>query len=304
MKLTNLRALVAAIDEGSLRAAARRLGVSQPALTKMIRELERELATTLLVRSTTGVLATAQGMVLYERAVAADRELAHAVEQIQQLGGRMSGSLSIGAVPLAVMLLVPETLRTFGQEFPDIQLRISEELYIAQLTRLRKGEVDIALGPLPEQLPPGEFTVEPLMPIRMLIVVRKGNPLAHARRLADLAQAPWVYTGAHAESGYAKTLFEMHGLPPPPAGALVNSTLGLLSIIASGNCVGLLPEQIAHHPFAAQHLQVVAVAEGPLQLQLVALARTDGMLKPAVRHFLAHLHRAAYHLTPYPHHTP
>lgn len=304
MKLTNLRALVAAIDEGSLRAAARRLGVSQPALTKMIRELERELATTLLVRSTTGVLATAQGMVLYERAVAADRELAHAVEQIQQLGGRMSGSLSIGAVPLAVMLLVPETLRTFGQEFPDIQLRISEELYIAQLTRLRKGEVDIALGPLPEQLPPGEFTVEPLMPIRMLIVVRKGNPLAHARRLADLAQAPWVYTGAHAESGYAKTLFEMHGLPPPPAGALVNSTLGLLSIIASGNCVGLLPEQIAHHPFAAQHLQVVAVAEGPLQLQLVALARTDGVLKPAVRHFLAHLHRAAYHLTHYPHHTP
>lgn len=304
MKLTNLRALVAAIDEGSLRAAARRLGVSQPALTKMIRELERELATTLLVRSTTGVLATAQGMVLYERAVAADRELAHAVEQIQQLGGRMSGSLSIGAVPLAVMLLVPETLRTFGQEFPDIQLRISEELYIAQLTRLRKGEVDIALGPLPEQLPPGEFTVEPLMPIRMLIVVRKGNPLAHARRLADLAQAPWVYTGAHAESGYAKTLFEMHGLPPPPAGALVNSTLGLLSIIASGNCVGLLPEQIAYHPFAAQHLQVVAVAEGPLQLQLVALARTDAVLKPAVRHFLAHLHRAAYHLTPHPHHTP
>lgn len=304
MKLTNLRALVAAIDEGSLRAAARRLGVSQPALTKMIRELERELATTLLVRSTTGVLATAQGMVLYERAVAADRELAHAVEQIQQLGGRMSGSLSIGAVPLAVMLLVPESLRTFGQEFPDIQLRISEELYIAQLTRLRKGEVDIALGPLPEQLPPGEFTVEPLMPIRMLIVVRKGNPLAHARRLADLAQAPWVYTGAHAESGYAKTLFEMHGLPPPPAGALVNSTLGLLSIIASGNCVGLLPEQIAHHPFAAQHLQVIAVAEGPLQLQLAALARTDAVLKPAVRHFLAHLHRAAYHLTPHPHQTP
>ncbi len=80
MKLTSLRALVAAIDEGSLRSAARRLGVTQPALTKLIRELERELATTLLVRSTTGVVATAQGMVLYERAKAAERELSHAVE--------------------------------------------------------------------------------------------------------------------------------------------------------------------------------------------------------------------------------
>ena len=297
MKLTSLRALIAAIDEGSLRSAARRLGVSQPALTKMIRELERELATTLLVRSTTGVIATAQGMVLYERAAAAERELAHAVDQIQQLGGRMTGTLAVGAVPLALMLLVPEALRTFGREFPGIELRIFEELYIAQLTRLRKGEVDIALGPLPEHLPPGEFAVETLMPISMVIVVRKGNPLARARRLADLADAPWVYTGATADSGYAKTLYERHGLKPPPAGAVVNSTLGLLAIIASGNCVGLMPYQIAVHPFALQHLEVVPVAEGPLKLMLGALARADAALKPGVRHFLAHLHRAAYHLS-------
>jgi LysR family transcriptional regulator of abg operon len=297
MKLTSLRALVAAVEEGSLRSAARRLGVSQPALTKLIRELERELSTTLLLRSTTGVLATAQGMVLYERALAADRELSHAVDQIQQLGGRMAGALTIGAVPLAVMLLVPETLRTFGREFPEIQLRIIEELYIAQLTRLRKGEVDIALGPLPGHLPPGEFAVESLMPIAMVIVVRKGNPLGQARRLADLADAPWVYTGATSDAGYAKTLYETHGMKPPPAGALVNSTLGLLSIIASGNCVGLLPRQIAAHPFASQYLDVVPVAEGPLNLTLGALARAEAALKPSVRHFLAHLHRAAHHLT-------
>jgi LysR family transcriptional regulator, regulator of abg operon len=295
MKLTSLRALVAAVEEGSLRSAAKRLGVSQPALTKLIRELERELATTLLLRSTTGVIATAQGMVLYERALAADRELAHAIDQIQQLGGRMTGTLSIGAVPLAVMLLIPETLRTFGREFPDIQLRISEELYIEQLTRLRKGEVDIALGPLPEHLPPGEFTVETLMPISMVIVVGRGNPLAKAKRLAELADAPWVYTGATADSGYARVLYERHRMKPPPAGALVNSTLGLLSIIASGNWVGLMPLQIAQHPFARQYLEVVPVAEGPLQLTLCALARTEATLKPSVRHFLAHLHRAANH---------
>ncbi|WP_348754232.1 LysR family transcriptional regulator [uncultured Aquincola sp.] len=297
MKLTSLRALVAAIEEGSLRSAARRLGVSQPALTKLIRELETELGTTLLLRSTTGVVATAQGVVLYERACTAERELQQAVDQIRQLDGRMTGSLTIGAVPLAVMLLVPETLRTFGQAFPEIQLRVSEELYIAQLTRLRKGEVDIALGPLPPELPPGEFAVETLMPTAMVVVVRKGNPLAKARKLADLGQAPWVYTGATADSGYARTLFEQHGLPPPPAGALVNSTLGLLSIITSGNCVGLLPQQIAAHPFAAQYVDVVPVAEGPLMLTLCALARTEMHRKPSVRHFMAHLHRAAHHLT-------
>jgi len=296
MKLATLRALVAAIEEGSLRAAARRVGMSQPALTKMIRELERELGTTLLARSTTGVVATEQGKVLYERALAADRELGQAVDQIRQLDGRMTGDLTIGAVPLAVMLLIPETLRTFGREFPDIRLRISEELYIAQLTRLRKGEVDIAVGPMPEGLPPGEFVVEPLMPIAMVIVVRKGNPLVHARSLADLGAAKWVFTGATPDAGYAKVLFARHGLPAPPTGAMVNSTLGLVSIIASGDFVGLLPYQIAVHPMAAEYLSVVPTREGPLQGTLSAMIKADAGLSPAVRHFIAHLHRAAYHV--------
>ncbi len=91
MKIPALRALISAIDEGSLRAAARCIGVSQPALTKMIRELEQELAAPLLVRSTTGVTPTAQGKVLYERAGLALRELAGAAQEIGQLGGRMSG---------------------------------------------------------------------------------------------------------------------------------------------------------------------------------------------------------------------
>jgi LysR family transcriptional regulator of abg operon len=61
--------------------------------------------------------------------------------------------------------------------------------------------------------------------------------------------------------------------------------------------VGLLPRQIAAHPFASQYLDVVPVAEGPLNLTLGALARAEAALKPSVRHFLAHLQRAAHHLT-------
>lgn len=296
MKLSSLKAFVATIEVGSLRGAARRLGVSQPALTNMVREMERELAAPLLSRSTTGVAATAQGMVLYESACATERELGRAVDRIRQLGGSMVGELNIGAVPVAVMLLMPETLRTFGREFPQIQLRVSEELYIEQLTRLRKGEVDVAIGPLPEGLPHGEFAVESLMPISMVVVVRRGNPLARSRSLADLADARWVFTGAASDAGYAKTLFARNGLPVPRAGALVNSTLGLVSIIAAGDFVGLVPQQIAAHPITAEYLTVVPVREGPLQANIVAMVKSESMLQPATRHFIAHLHRAAYHL--------
>ncbi|MFL6630911.1 MAG: LysR family transcriptional regulator [Massilia sp.] len=294
MKLTSLRALVSAVEEGSLRSAARRLGVSQPAVTKLIRELERELGTSLLGRSRTGVLATAQGMVLYERARAAERELAHAVDEIKQLGGSMTGALTIGAAPVAVMLLIPETLRTFAREFPQIQLRISEEFYAAQLARLRKGELDVAVGFLREELPAGEFVAERLMPVSMRIVMRKGHRMSGSRRLSDFAKVPWVYTAATPDSGYVKSLFESHGMPAPPVGALVNSTLALLAIITTSECVGLLPQQIAAHPFAAQYMETVDVEEDPLTAGIVALARAEVAVKPSVRHFLAHMHRAAH----------
>jgi DNA-binding transcriptional LysR family regulator len=234
--------------------------------------------------------------VLVEHARRAHRELDDAVAQISQLGGHMVGELKLGAVPLAVMLLIPETLRTFSREFPDIQLRINEELYIGQLMKLRSGEVDLAIGPLPDDLPPGEFHCEPLMPIAMSVVVRKGSPHARARSLRELASARWVYTSVSGARGYAQVLFEQHGLPPPPAGAIVNSTLALLSVIGGSDHIGLMPEPLARHPVAANFLSVVPLAEGPLQLTIGVIAKADSMLKPAVRHFMAHLHRAAHHV--------
>ena len=101
--------------------------------------------------------------------------------RVRQLVGRGSEEIA-----------VPETVRTFGREFPQIQLRLMEELYIAQLTRLRKGEVDVALGPLPDNLPPGEFTVERLMPIGMVVVVAPEAAEATAATLRELGET--VYT--------------------------------------------------------------------------------------------------------------
>jgi DNA-binding transcriptional LysR family regulator len=296
MKLAALKALVAAVEEGSLRRAARRLGLSQPALTKAIRELERELGAPLLSRSTTGVEATAQGRVLFERARAADRELMAAVDQIRQLGGAMVGDLNVSAVPLAVLMLIPEAVRTFSHEFPGIRLRLHEELYVEQLGRLRRGEVDLVVGPVPAAIPGGEMQVEPLMPISMVVVVRKGHPLAKARTLAELAEARWVFTGPTPDAGYARHLFMQHGLPPPPAAALVNSTLVLLSLIAGGDYVGLMPQPIAAHPLVTQFMVTVPIREGPLKATLAAMSLSEKALSPAVRHFIAHLGRAAHHL--------
>jgi len=127
--------------------------------------------------------------------------------------------------------------------------------------------------------------------------VAKGSPLARARSLSELADARWVFTGPTADAGYARHMFAQHGLAPPPAAALVNSTLSLLSLICGGDYVGLMPQPIAVHPLAAQFMTVVPVREGPLSATLAAMSRPQNALSPAVRHFVAHLGRAAQHLS-------
>jgi LysR family transcriptional regulator, regulator of abg operon len=260
----------------------------------MVRELERDVGAPLLQRSTGGVFATAQGKVLYEHARRAMRELDDAKDQVNQLSGRMIGELSIAAVPLAVVVLIPEALRTFSREYPDIQLRIREELYIAQLALLREGTVDMLIGPIPNGLPPGEFEAEELIPIEMAVVVGKGNPLARARSLKELADARWIFTSPTGKASYARRLFEQNGLAAPAPVIMVNSTLALTALISEGDYVGLMPMPLAVHYAAANLMTVVPIKEGHLAMTVGAIVRRGATLKPAVGHFLAHLHRAAH----------
>lgn len=300
MKLSALQSLIAAVEEGSLRGAARRLKLSQPALTKTIRELEKELAAPLLERSSKGVFPTAQGKVLYEHALKAGKELSAAVDEIRQLGGAMLGELNVGAVPVAVMLLIPETLRTFGREFQDMALRVSEELFFAQMQKLRSGQVDVAICGIPDGLAAGEFLVEPLIETEMVVVARRDSGHQRARSLRDLEQAPWVYTGSANDTGYVRLLFELHGLSAPPMRTIVNSTLALLSLVTAGDYVALMPRQIAAHPLAGSLFSIIPVAERGYPLKVGALIRRESELTPAIRHFLAHLHRAAHHVNRMP----
>ena len=130
----------------------------------------------------------------------------------------------------------------------------------------------------------------------MVATVRKGSPWLKAKELADLQSARWVYTGSNSESGYAKLFFEHHGLAAPKIGAIVNSTLALLSLVASGDYVALMPIQIARLPIVAQFISIIELAEVGYELEVGAILRSDSVPSPVLRNLIAHLHRAAYHV--------
>src|SRR5882757_6028819 len=107
MKLHQLAALVSASESGSLRQAAGKLRVSQPALSRSVRELENELGVKLLDRTALGVEPTAYGKALILRCKIIDSELRQAKDDIAQLRAATHGDLRIGATPVAAFSLLP-----------------------------------------------------------------------------------------------------------------------------------------------------------------------------------------------------
>lgn len=128
----------------------------------------------------------------------------------------------------------------------------------------------------------------------MVPTARRGSPWLKARKLADLQTARWVFTGSNSESGYARLFFEHHDLEPPRAGAVVNSTLALLSLVATGDYVALMPRQIAMQAPASQFISIIEIEEEGYELEVGAILRSDSALSPVLRHLISHLHRAAH----------
>ena len=233
MKLHHLRDFVAIAQHGSLRGAARALGLAQPALTRSLRELEAELNTSLVERHARGVVLTPIGQRFLLRAQSATEELRRAAEEVAQLGGSGAGAVTLALSTAPMIALLPQAMPVFRREFPAARLRIIEGVYPTLEGRLLSGELDFFIGPRPERLDKS-LRQTLLFANERVVVGRQGHPLAEANGLAQLVQADWLLTGLRErEQEEYNELFATYGLPPPDSRIRMESTLGLLSLLAS-----------------------------------------------------------------------
>src|SRR5690242_14342884 len=124
MRLNQIRDLLAVVEAGGLRAAARRLGVSQPAISKSIAELEREAQP--LRATAKGVLLTAAGRAFVARGGVIHGELRKAQDDLAARRGRAEGSVSSGSGPAVTFPLVPDAMARFRTKWPRAHVRIRE----------------------------------------------------------------------------------------------------------------------------------------------------------------------------------
>lgn len=259
MRLKQIQNFIAVVETGGIRAAARKLQVSQPAITKSVRGLERELHAQLLKRTPHGVVPTSAGRAFFARARVAQTEIRKAEEEVIQLGGEGSGSVALGSGPLGMLLIVPDAVASFHQQFPLVRIRILEAFSTTFLPMVRDETLDLAIGTRTAAKLDSALKFRPLFRNDFVVAGRKGHPLCGARSLAELARAEWIVPMA--EGRRLEQAFSSANLPPPQQVVDCGSYGTIVNLLAKTNMLAITSRRLLAASFASGLLQPIPVAE-------------------------------------------
>jgi len=232
MREAHLRDFIAVIETGSVRAAAKRLNLTQGAVSRNLTALERSFGVSLLIRSAHGVEPTEFGRALLRRARAVDSELRKMREDIDALLGGYSARVSVGLSAAAEALLLAPTVVQVRKQLPNTLLSIVGGHFGTTVSALREGRVDFVIGSVPAALDATDLSKERLLSTDLVIIARNGHPAAGCTDLADLCPYEWVLGSrvTDAEPPVA-SLFRERKLPAPKYAVQRESSNGLLHVL-------------------------------------------------------------------------
>jgi LysR family transcriptional regulator, regulator of abg operon len=281
MRLTQIRDFVAVIHAGSLRGAARIVGVSQPAITKSIRQLEDELGVRLLQRNARGAAATPAGKAFLARARVVQAELRKAIDDLAAFQGGSEGSVSFGTASQASMLVVPEAMQNFRQRFPNARVRVIEGVGTSFMAAVRDETLDFALAGSPPQPLDPALRFKPLLRLPLVVAGRAGHPLRGATSLRELVHLPWLMYYPLGAGGMLEKAFTAIGQPMPRSIVQCESYATALSLLARTDTVGLIAPGILKTAFGPYPLQQIRVKETIPAPLLGLYTRSDAPLTAA-----------------------
>ncbi|HCT72756.1 MULTISPECIES: LysR family transcriptional regulator [Psychrobacter] len=186
MDLKQLNAFIAIADSRSFSAAATKTGLSQPSLSRLLKQLETDMGVELVDRYHRPLHLTEAGTFFYDKISAILTEIDTVTSMTQRLS-TPSSMLNIGFVPSVLYGLLPEILAMLKQFNPDIEVNLKDISSYQQIEALKSGEIDIGFGRFPHQDPWIQQIL--LRHERYVVALPKAHPLAHIQeqRLIDLA---------------------------------------------------------------------------------------------------------------------
>lgn len=236
MKIHQLRSLLAIFENGSIQEASRVLHISQPSLSRGIKELESELGVHLLVRSNRGITLTEYGEHLVARARLIVEEVRRAKDEIETLKGSMDGRVTIGVSPVTPSARFVECLTRFRKRHPNVSLQIDEMRPNKLVEALREGRLDLMLTSHGGARNLEGFNCVDLYYQPGALAVRHDHPLRECNSLEQLRELPWIMADSLPESPLAN-FFEDNNLPAHSNLSSCNSLVMYLELAAKSDAV-------------------------------------------------------------------
>ena len=246
--LRHLRALVALSDLKLIARVSEALGVTQPAVSKQIAELERIVGVPVVTRDRNRLYLTPIGVRLADHARLALGQLDRAAFDIEAMTSGVSGSVSVGVVSSVAPNLMSGTIELFKRSTPQANVSVSEGHFVELLPQLEAGALDLVIARIwqPQEL--AGIDQMALFSEPIVVVAGHNHPLSQGGDVTwtDVTTYPWILPQPGSVARQAvDALFAANGLSPP------NNTIASLSIalnlelLRAMPALGLLPQRLA-----------------------------------------------------------
>lgn len=287
LDVARLRQLALIVRQRSFSKAAESLGISQPALSKNIRSMERALGVQLLERGRFGALPTAFGLALVRHADAIDAELRNAVLEVDALRVARTGHVCVGCGPSEATRLLPTALNRLRERSPGISVTVLYGLNEALTPMVKHGEVDFALSSIPARSADPDLRLIRVHEDRAAVIVRTGHPLgAHRGALTaqHLVDQQWILARtSELERRALDELFLEAGLEPPAVTLETTSAVLMKTMVIQSDLLTFLPRELIYWEERAGLLTALKLGV-PSWHRIVGLTlRTCAGINPAVQ---------------------
>lgn len=301
LTIRHLRMVVAIVEEGNLVRAAKRLNMTQSAVTKALQEVEALTKAQLFDRTNRGVVPTLYGDTLAEHARLVITQLAHAEEHLADLRDGTGGRVAIGTLLSASAELLPTAIARLRRDRPNLVVKIVEGTNDVLIPALRAGELDMVVGRLSEHRDRLNVIQEVLMNDIACVVARRGHPLTERPQLSLSELVDWEWILPPPEASLRRQIdiaFRQEGLEPPPHAVESVSLLTNRGLLIDADYLGVLPGQVARREAASGALAILPVTLHATARPIGITTRTNARLSPAAEVLVKMLRSTAAELAP------
>jgi DNA-binding transcriptional LysR family regulator len=194
LKTRHLLLISAIGQEGNINRAAEILNMSQPAASRLLRDLEQIVGADLFDRLPRGVRPNWYGETMIRHARNALTSLSEAAEEIDALKAGRTGQVNVGTITGPAISLVPRAVARVARDYPLVKIQLQVDTSDRLLESLKEGHIDIMVGRLLDRCDNSDFTFQCLADEPVCAMVRRGHPLMSRTSLdcTDVAQHPWI----------------------------------------------------------------------------------------------------------------